>query len=43
MIGTIADGGIGPNTLAKLDEYISEHGVEQTVKNYQARNRGIDL
>ena len=36
MIGTVADGGIGPNTLRKLDEYLEEHGVEEAVKNYQA-------
>jgi lysozyme family protein len=34
MIGTVADGGIGPNTLKKLDEYISEHGLENTIANY---------
>ena len=34
MIGTVADGGIGPNTLKKLDEYISEHGLETTIANY---------
>ena len=31
MIGTVADGGIGPNTLKCLDEYIAEHGVEDTI------------
>ena len=37
MIGTVADGGIGPNTLAKLDEYIEEEGgVENVIRNYQA-------
>jgi len=34
MIGTVADGGIGPNTLACLDEYIEEHGLEATIANY---------
>ena len=29
MIGTVADGGIGPNTLAKLKEYVDEHGLEK--------------
>ena len=24
MIGTVADGGIGPNTLKKLKEYVDE-------------------
>ena len=36
MIGTKKDGGIGPNTLKKLDEYIREHGVDGAVRNYQA-------
>lgn len=35
MIGTVADGGIGPNTLRILGEYIDEHGLEQTIRNYQ--------
>lgn len=35
MIGTVADGGIGPNTLKTLDEYIQHHGLEQTIKNYK--------
>ena len=36
LIGTVADGGIGPNTLKKLGEYVEEHGVEDTIKNYQS-------
>ena len=36
MIGTVADGGIGPNTLKCLDEYIAEHGVEDTIRNFQS-------
>lgn len=35
MIGTVADGGIGPNTLIALANYIEEVGVEQAVYNYQ--------
>ena len=35
MIGTVADGGIGPNTLAKLKEYVDENGIEKTIENYQ--------
>ena len=34
MIGTVADGGIGPNTLAKLSEYVKEHGLKETIENY---------
>lgn len=37
MIGTVADGGIGPNTLRKLDEYIDEKGsVEEVIREYCA-------
>ena len=36
MIGTEADGGIGPNTLKTLDEYIEHHGIEETLRNYKA-------
>ena len=36
MIGTKKDGGIGPNTLKKLDEYIREHGVDGAVRNYHS-------
>ena len=39
MIGTVADGGIGPNTLKKLDEYLDENGLEETIKNYQANRQ----
>lgn len=35
MIGTVADGGIGPNTLKKLDEYVEQYGVENSIKRYQ--------
>lgn len=34
MIGTTADGGIGPNTLRILGEYVDEHGLEQTINDY---------
>ena len=36
MIGTEAYGGIGPNTLKTLDEYIEHHGIEETLRNYKA-------
>lgn len=36
MIGTVADGGIGPNTLKILGEYVNENGLENTIKKYQA-------
>lgn len=39
LIGTVADGGIGPNTLKCLDDYIEEHGLEETIKNFQAERQ----
>ena len=39
MIGTVADGGIGPNTLKALDLYIDENGIEDTIKNFQAERQ----
>ena len=35
MIGTVADGGIGPNTLAKLKEYVEKHGIEKCIEDFQ--------
>ena len=35
MIGTTADGGIGPNTLVALGNYVESEGLEQTIKNFQ--------
>ena len=35
QIGTMADGGIGPNTLAKLEEYLKFTSIEQAIKTYQ--------
>ena len=40
MIGTVADGGIGPNTLRKVSDYVNEHGIEETVKKYQEARQG---
>lgn len=35
LIGTTADGGIGPNTLRRLDEYIEESGsVANVIRQY---------
>ena len=39
LIGTVADGGIGPNTLKTLDEYVAKHGVKETIQNYQAERQ----
>ena len=35
MIGAHVDGGIGPNTLKAVNAYVEEHGLEQTITNYQ--------
>ena len=35
MIGTVADGEIGPNTLKALDNYVESEGLEQTIRNFQ--------
>ena len=40
MIGTVADGGIGPNTLAKLKEYVDANGIEKCIKDYQNARQG---
>ena len=39
MIGTVADGGIGPNTLRALGNYIEEVGHEGSIKNYQSKRQ----
>ena len=39
MIGTVADGGIGPNTLRALDNYIEEVGTEGAIKNFQSKRQ----
>tara|TARA_R110000744_G_scaffold81840_1_gene160719 strand:+ start:2175 stop:2687 length:513 start_codon:yes stop_codon:yes gene_type:complete len=39
MIGTVADGGIGPNTLKCVNEYVSANGLEGTIKEYQTRRQ----
>jgi lysozyme family protein len=39
MIGTVADGGIGPNTLAKLKEYVDDNGLVDTIETYQSNRQ----
>ena len=39
MIGTVADGGIGPNTLRALGNYIEEVGTEGAIKNFQSKRQ----
>ena len=40
MIGTTADGGIGPNTLKAVANYVEEVGLEKTIHNYQEARQG---
>jgi len=35
VIGTVADGGIGPNTLRALGNYVESEVIESTIRNYQ--------
>ena len=39
LIGTVADGGIGPNTLKAVEAYVEDHGIEDTIKSYQAERQ----
>ena len=39
MIGTVADGGIGTNTLKALGNYIEEVGTEGAIKNFQSKRQ----
>ena len=36
MIGTTVDGGIGPNTLKAVGNYVEEVGLQSAIENYQA-------
>ena len=39
MIGTVADGGIGPNTLKAVAAYVEKNGLQTTIENYQANRQ----
>ncbi len=39
MIGTTVDGGIGPNTLRAVGNYIESEGTAAAVQNYQAKRQ----
>ena len=39
MIGTTADGGIGPNTLKALKSYVKENGLVETIEKYQSNRQ----
>jgi len=35
LVGTVADGAIGPNTIRKVNEYVGQEGLESTIKDFQ--------
>jgi len=39
MIGTTVDGGIGPNTLKAVGNYVEEVGLQSAIENYQANRQ----
>ena len=39
MIGTTVDGGIGPNTLKAVYNYVEEVGLEGTIEEFQKRRQ----
>ena len=40
LVGATADGAIGPGTLGKVNEYVEENGLEETIEQYQANRQG---
>ena len=34
LVNTTVDGGIGPNTLGKINEYVDHYGINQTIESY---------
>ena len=36
LVGTTVDGGIGPNTLKCIDDYVKENSVAETIEKYQS-------
>jgi lysozyme family protein len=36
LVGTTVDGGIGPNTLKCIDDYVKESSVAETIEKYQS-------
>lgn len=39
MIGTVADGGIGPNTLKAVESYVEKMGLQEAITEYQSRRQ----
>lgn len=40
MVGTTVDGGIGPNTLKCVNEYVDKVGLDNAIKNFQEERQG---
>ena len=36
LVGTTVDGGIGPNTLKCIDDYVKKSSVDETIEKYQS-------
>ena len=34
LVGSAADGAIGPNTLKAVEAYVAKHGIEMTIRKY---------
>lgn len=41
LVGSHPDGAIGPNTLASVEAYVNEHGLEVTIHQYQQRRQAF--
>ena len=39
IVGTAVDGGIGPNSLKKIEAYTDKHGIKDVVKTYQSERQ----
>ena len=40
MVGTTVDGGIGPNTIRCVNEYVDKVGLDNAIKNFQEARQG---
>lgn len=43
VIGAKQDGGLGPNSLKKLEEYIKEHGEDEFIRDYARKRKQFYL
>ena len=39
LVGTTVDGGIGPNTLLSVDNYVEEVGIEEAIRGFQQKRQ----